>query len=118
MKKFQLNSNRICFLRSAITISVILNFTAFVAFSRWANYKYDVIHKGHAHIRKLGWRPGQDGYIQHLMSSISEWFMCLSLVSYSLTFIKEFNFIRITTDFSEEYTIGDVINTDESVLDD
>ena len=118
MRKFNLNSDWICFLRSAITMSVIINFTVFVAFSRWANYKYDILHEGHDHIRKLGWRPGQDGYIQHLVSSFSEWFMCLSLVSYSLTFIKEFNFIRITTDFSEEYTIEDIINTDEPVLSD
>ena len=113
MKRFGVNSTGICFLRSGITISVIFNFTLFVAFSRWANYKYDVLHEGHDHIMKLGWRPGEDGYIHHLISSFSEWFMCLSLVSYSLTFVKEFNFIRITTDFSEEYTLEDLMNTNE-----
>ena len=116
MKRFGVNSNRVCFVRTGITVSIIVNFALFVGFSRWANYKYDILHEGHSHIMKLGWKPGQDGYIQHLMSSISEWFMCLSLVSYSLTFVKEFNFIRITTDFSEDYTIEDLINTNEVQL--
>ena len=109
MQTFGVNSNAMCFLRTLITLSVVLNFALFIGFSRWANHKYDILHAGHEHIMKLGWRPKQDGYAQHLVSSVSEWLMCLSMVAYSLTFVKEFNYIRITTDFSEEYSIEDII---------
>ena len=115
MRRWGVNSIQMCLLRTAITFSVMINFTLFVIFSRWANYKYDVLHTGHSHVRKLGWRPGQNGYTQHLVSSITEWLMCLSLVFYSLTFVKELNFVRITTDFSEEYTIEDMIDSENHI---
>ena len=109
MKQCGLNSHRMCLLRTFITLLVILNFVLFVIFSRWSNQQYDRDHAGHAHVLKLRWMPGQEGYVKHVISSVSEWLMCLSMVTYCLTFVPEFNYIRITSDFLEDCTIEDLL---------
>eukprot|EP00794_Sanderia_malayensis_P011254 gene11254-12434_t len=112
MKQSGLNTHRMCLVRTFITLSILTNFALFVIFSRWSNEQYDV---GHGHTMKLRWLPEQEGYVQHVVSSIAEWLMCLSMVGYSLTFVREFNFIRITSDFSEDCSINDfLVNEDDA----
>ncbi len=104
-----------CLIRTIITLSILINFVLFIIFSKWSNYKYDKTHAGHKHALKLRWLPGQDGYVPHVISSITEWLMCLSMAMYCLTFVREFNFIRITSDFSEDCSIDDFrVNEEDS----
>lgn len=48
----------------------------------------DVVHKLH-------WIPGEPGYTAHLMSTVSEWSLAFSFISYFLTFIRDFQKIEL-----------------------
>ncbi|XP_010879202.1 DNA damage-regulated autophagy modulator protein 2b [Esox lucius] len=44
---------------------------------------------------KLHWIPGETGYIPHIVSTISEWSLALSFVSFFLTYIRDFQKITL-----------------------
>uniref|UniRef100_A0A8C7WD84 DNA-damage regulated autophagy modulator 2b n=1 Tax=Oncorhynchus mykiss TaxID=8022 RepID=A0A8C7WD84_ONCMY len=44
---------------------------------------------------KLHWIPGETGYIPHIISTISEWSLALSFVSFFLTYIRDFQKITL-----------------------
>ncbi|XP_028302715.1 DNA damage-regulated autophagy modulator protein 2-like isoform X2 [Gouania willdenowi] len=59
-------------------------------------------------VRKLHWTPGEKGYVAHLVSSVSEWSLALSFISFFLTYIRDFQ-----TCFS---TTGDIVSSQRSSL--
>lgn len=48
----------------------------------------DVVHKLH-------WTPGETGYAAHLGSTVSEWSLAFSFISFFLTFIRDFQKIEL-----------------------
>ncbi|CAL9706605.1 unnamed protein product [Knipowitschia caucasica] len=44
---------------------------------------------------KLHWIPGEKGYVAHLVSSVSEWSLAFSFISFFLTFIRDFQKIEL-----------------------
>lgn len=44
---------------------------------------------------KLHWTPGETGYTAHLVSSVSEWSLAFSFISFFLTFIRDFQKIEL-----------------------
>lgn len=48
----------------------------------------DVVHKLH-------WTPGEKGYTAHLVSTVSEWSLAFSFISFFLTFIRDFQKIEL-----------------------
>ncbi|XP_033830165.1 DNA damage-regulated autophagy modulator protein 2b [Periophthalmus magnuspinnatus] len=44
---------------------------------------------------KLHWTPGETGYLAHLVSTVSEWSLALSFISFFLTFIRDFQKIEL-----------------------
>ncbi|KAG1946178.1 DNA damage-regulated autophagy modulator protein 2b [Pimephales promelas] len=45
--------------------------------------------------KKLHWTPGEPGYTPHIVSTISEWSLALSFVSFFLTYIRDFKKINL-----------------------
>ncbi|CAI5687126.1 unnamed protein product [Oreochromis niloticus] len=45
--------------------------------------------------RKLHWTPGETGYTAHIISTISEWFLAFSFISFFLTYIRDFQKINL-----------------------
>ncbi|KAI1893151.1 hypothetical protein AGOR_G00140960 [Albula goreensis] len=48
--------------------------------------------------RKLHWTPGEPGYTAHLISTISEWSLAFSFISFFLTYIRDFQKINLRTE--------------------
>lgn len=44
---------------------------------------------------KLHWTPGETGYTAHLVSTVSEWSLAFSFISFFLTFIRDFQKIEL-----------------------
>lgn len=44
---------------------------------------------------KLHWSPGETGYTAHLISTVSEWSLAFSFISFFLTFIRDFQKIEL-----------------------
>ncbi|XP_072296193.1 DNA damage-regulated autophagy modulator protein 2b [Eucyclogobius newberryi] len=44
---------------------------------------------------KLHWTPGETGYTPHLVSTVSEWSLAFSFISFFLTFIRDFQKIEL-----------------------
>lgn len=45
--------------------------------------------------RKLHWTPGETGYTAHIISTISEWSLAFSFISFFLTYIRDFQKINL-----------------------
>lgn len=45
--------------------------------------------------KKLHWTPGEPGYTPHIISTISEWSLALSFISFFLTYIRDFKKINL-----------------------
>ncbi|XP_078803981.1 DNA damage-regulated autophagy modulator protein 2b [Oryzias latipes] len=45
--------------------------------------------------RKLHWTPGEVGYTPHIISTVSEWSLALSFISFFLTYIRDFQKIQL-----------------------
>ncbi|XP_061689932.1 DNA damage-regulated autophagy modulator protein 2b [Syngnathoides biaculeatus] len=45
--------------------------------------------------RKLHWTPGETGYTAHLVSTLCEWSLAFSYISFFLTFIRDFQKINL-----------------------
>ncbi|KAM4583186.1 DNA damage-regulated autophagy modulator protein 2b [Fundulus diaphanus] len=45
--------------------------------------------------RKLHWIPGEPGYVAHIISTVSEWSLAFSFISFFLTFIRDFQKINL-----------------------
>lgn len=45
--------------------------------------------------RKLHWDPGEPGYTAHIVSTVSEWSLALSFISFFLTYIRDFQKINL-----------------------
>ncbi|CAN9511988.1 unnamed protein product [Ophioblennius macclurei] len=48
----------------------------------------DVVHKLH-------WTPGETGYTAHIISTVSEWSLAFSFISFFLTYIRDFQKITL-----------------------
>lgn len=108
MVHYNVNNRITCHWRFALTLSVICNFIVFIIANKLALNQYGTDKKPAA---KLRWTSKQGGYKHHVLSSAAEWLMCFSFLWYSLTFIKEFNKIRITSDFVAETERASIINS-------
>ncbi|XP_031152693.1 DNA damage-regulated autophagy modulator protein 2b [Sander lucioperca] len=45
--------------------------------------------------RKLHWIPGETGYTAHIISTVSEWSLAFSFISFFLTYIRDFQKIHL-----------------------
>ncbi|XP_056615618.1 DNA damage-regulated autophagy modulator protein 2b [Triplophysa dalaica] len=45
--------------------------------------------------KKLHWTPGEPGYTPHIISTISEWSLALSFISFFFTYIRDFKKINL-----------------------
>lgn len=45
--------------------------------------------------RKLHWTPGETGYTAHIISTVSEWSLAFSFVSFFFTYIRDFQKINL-----------------------
>ncbi|XP_030632841.1 DNA damage-regulated autophagy modulator protein 2b [Chanos chanos] len=45
--------------------------------------------------KKLHWNPGETGYTAHIVSTISEWSLALSFISFFLTYVRDFKKINL-----------------------
>ncbi|XP_061582979.1 DNA damage-regulated autophagy modulator protein 2b [Cololabis saira] len=45
--------------------------------------------------RKLHWIPGETGYTAHIISTVSEWSLAFSFISFFLTYIRDFQKITL-----------------------
>ncbi|XP_061639481.1 DNA damage-regulated autophagy modulator protein 2b isoform X1 [Phyllopteryx taeniolatus] len=45
--------------------------------------------------RKLHWTPGETGYTAHIVSTLCEWSLAFSFISFFLTFIRDFQKIKL-----------------------
>ncbi|XP_073700527.1 DNA damage-regulated autophagy modulator protein 2-like [Garra rufa] len=45
--------------------------------------------------KKLHWTPGEPGYTPHIVSTISEWSLALSFISFFFTYIRDFKKINL-----------------------
>ncbi|KAM9758951.1 DNA damage-regulated autophagy modulator protein 2b [Menidia menidia] len=45
--------------------------------------------------RKLHWTPGETGYTAHIISTVSEWSLAFSFISFFLTYIRDFQKINL-----------------------
>ena len=103
MMEFGIGTRIMCHWRLAFTVSVVANFIVFVIGSVISNVKFDRAQMKLVPELKLRWRPDEPGYRMHVISNVAEWLMCFSFCWFSLTFIREFNRIRITSDFVEDH---------------
>ncbi|XP_056293318.1 DNA damage-regulated autophagy modulator protein 2b [Pseudoliparis swirei] len=46
-------------------------------------------------IRKLHWTPGETGYTAHIISTVSEWSLAFSFISFFLSYIRDFQKITL-----------------------
>ncbi|XP_068171473.1 DNA damage-regulated autophagy modulator protein 2b [Antennarius striatus] len=55
--------------------------------------------------QKLHWTPGETGYTAHIISTVSEWSLALSFISFFLTYIRDFQKInlRVETDLASSH---------------
>ncbi|XP_068598644.1 DNA damage-regulated autophagy modulator protein 2-like [Brachionichthys hirsutus] len=44
---------------------------------------------------KLHWTPGETGYSAHIISTVSEWSLALSFISFFLTYVRDFQKINL-----------------------
>ncbi|XP_034623478.1 DNA damage-regulated autophagy modulator protein 2 [Trachemys scripta elegans] len=51
-------------------------------------------------VQKLHWNPQEKGYIVHIISTISEWSLAFSFLSFFLTYIRDFQKISLRADVS------------------
>ncbi|XP_075766432.1 DNA damage-regulated autophagy modulator protein 2 [Pelodiscus sinensis] len=51
-------------------------------------------------VQKLHWEPHESGYIVHIISTISEWSLAFSFLSFFLTYIRDFQKISLRADVS------------------
>ncbi|XP_074833953.1 DNA damage-regulated autophagy modulator protein 2 isoform X3 [Carettochelys insculpta] len=51
-------------------------------------------------VQKLHWDPHEKGYIVHISSTISEWSLAFSFLSFFLTYIRDFQKISLRADVS------------------
>ncbi|XP_046881812.1 DNA damage-regulated autophagy modulator protein 2b [Hypomesus transpacificus] len=72
---------------------------------------------------KLHWIPGETGYTAHLISTISEWSLAMSFISFFLTYIRDFQKITLRADVnlhsshlydSPHYSITAPVNQSET----
>ncbi|XP_024268337.1 DNA damage-regulated autophagy modulator protein 2 [Oncorhynchus tshawytscha] len=72
---------------------------------------------------KLHWIPGETGYIPHIISTISEWSLALSFVSFFLTYIRDFQKVTLRAEVdlqsnhlydSPHYSITAQVNQSET----
>lgn len=108
MVHYNVNNRITCHWRFALTLSIICNLIVFIIANKLALSQYGSDKKP---APKLLWTPKQGGYKLHVLSSAAEWLMCFSFLWFSLTFIKEFNKIRITSDFVAETEGASIINS-------
>ncbi|XP_013856731.1 DNA damage-regulated autophagy modulator protein 2 [Austrofundulus limnaeus] len=47
---------------------------------------------------KLHWIPGEPGYLAHMFSTVSEWCLAFSFISFFLTYIRDFQKICLRAD--------------------
>ncbi|XP_058230008.1 DNA damage-regulated autophagy modulator protein 2b [Hemibagrus wyckioides] len=45
--------------------------------------------------KKLHWNPGEPGYMAHMVSTVSEWSLAFSFISFFLTYIRDFQKINL-----------------------
>ncbi|XP_058486591.1 DNA damage-regulated autophagy modulator protein 2b [Solea solea] len=57
----------------------------------------DVPHKMH-------WNPGETGYTAHLISTVSEWSLAFSFISFFLTYIRDFQKIKLRAEVDLQST--------------
>ncbi|XP_043932588.1 DNA damage-regulated autophagy modulator protein 2 [Protopterus annectens] len=53
------------------------------------------IFKGSTMAKKLHWDPHENGYTSHVISTVSEWSLAFSFVSFFLTYIRDFKNIKL-----------------------
>ncbi|XP_029946836.1 DNA damage-regulated autophagy modulator protein 2-like [Salarias fasciatus] len=46
-------------------------------------------------VNKLHWTPGETGYTPHIISTVSEWSLAFSFISFFLTYIRDFQKITL-----------------------
>ncbi|KAJ7999483.1 hypothetical protein DPEC_G00194900 [Dallia pectoralis] len=72
---------------------------------------------------KLHWIPGETGYVPHIISTISEWSLAMSFVSFFLTYIRDFQKIRLRAEVdlqsnhlydSSHYSVASSFNHSET----
>lgn len=108
MIPYKINSRLKCHWRAALTFSVVGNFTVFVIAGLISNKQYGYTE---APENKLRWSTRNPGYKLHVLSNVAEWIMCFSFLWFSLTYIKEFQKIRITSDFVAEQERDALLST-------
>lgn len=84
----RLGSRTLCHLRVAICAIASLAFINTYVFNAIAMHYY------HGH-NKRKWFPADGGFTPHIISTASEWTMCVSELMYFLTFAKEFQHISM-----------------------
>ena len=99
---YNVNSRTTCYWRCGLTLSVIFNFVVFIIGSVISTRKWDHEQWQQPQEHKLRWKLDDPGYSLHVIGNVAEWLMCFSFLSFSLTFIKEFQKIRLTSDFRGE----------------
>ncbi|XP_029358163.1 DNA damage-regulated autophagy modulator protein 2b [Echeneis naucrates] len=52
--------------------------------------------------QKLHWTPGETGYTAHIISTISEWSLAFSFISFFLTYIRDFQKIKLRAEVALE----------------
>ncbi|KAM4625514.1 DNA damage-regulated autophagy modulator protein 2b [Polymixia lowei] len=72
---------------------------------------------------KLHWTPGETGYTAHIISTISEWSLAFSFISFFLTYIRDFQKINLRAEAdlqsshlydSLHYSIATSVNQSEA----
>nr|XP_061814190.1 DNA damage-regulated autophagy modulator protein 2-like [Nerophis lumbriciformis] len=53
--------------------------------------------------RKLHWTPGETGYTAHIISTVSEWSLALSFISFFLTYIRDFQKITLRAEVDMQH---------------
>ncbi|XP_054472847.1 DNA damage-regulated autophagy modulator protein 2b [Anoplopoma fimbria] len=53
---------------------------------------------------KLHWIPGETGYTAHIISTISEWTLAFSFISFFLTYIRDFQKITLRAEVDQQGT--------------
>lgn len=54
--------------------------------------------------RKLHWTPGDEGYTAHIVSTVSEWNLAFSFISFFLTYIRDFQKIKLRAEVDLQST--------------
>ena len=82
-----INSKQLCSIRFMVSLICMLSFgicigSRYVAANQWKGGQ-------HKHSKEQ-WTPTDNGYQMHLISSITEWITALMILTYFLTFHREF----------------------------